>query len=378
MNLPALIFATFTLLVFPIITVSAQPQSEQSAKTELKALDNMISELQDSLKKLNRKRTSTEQKLSQTEQAIHTLQRDIYAIEKQIKNSHHTIAKLERRQQVLTKKKQRQKILIATSLRSIYQTSGDNRLKLILNQEDPELLSRQLVYFDYLQQAQLKNLKAFQSTIAELKANVAEKHSINEILQSKHRDLKQKQEALNKQRAERKKLIAVLQLQYRKNSTKLGDIENQRTELEGILAQLKSKNSLSNTPINKMRGNLPWPIKGKLLSRFNENIANTKIRWQGIRIAARKGQKVKAVYDGRVVFANRLRGYGQLIILDHGKGYLTLYAHNQLLLKQVGGMALAGEPIALAGTSGGQTAPGLYFEIRYKGKAQDPLKWLHH
>ncbi|KQQ49316.1 peptidase M23 [Pseudomonas sp. Leaf127] len=124
------------------------------------------------------------------------------------------------------------------------------------------------------------------------------------------------------------------------------------------------------------RGKLPWPINGRLLARFGEARGDDeRSRWDGVMISASAGSQVRAVHGGRVVFADWLRGSGLLVILDHGNGYLTLYGHNQSLLKEAGDIVKAGEPIATAGNSGGQEAAALYFAIRQQGRPSDPAQW---
>ena len=124
------------------------------------------------------------------------------------------------------------------------------------------------------------------------------------------------------------------------------------------------------------RGKLPWPVDGRLLARFGETRGDdTRAKWDGVMISASAGSQVHAVHGGRVVFADWLRGAGLLVILDHGNGYLSLYGHNQSLLKDAGQIVKAGEAIATVGTSGGQNTPALYFAIRQQGRPSDPAQW---
>lgn len=378
MNLPTLTFTVLLLTFLPSLSLSAPIKSEQSSTTQLNRVNKAISELQGHLKKLDRNRTSTEKNLQYIEQAINQQKKDIRAIEKQTENSRQVIRKLEIKKNLLIEKKDHEKESLATSLRSIYQLHGDDRLKLILNQEDPSAISRQLVYLSYLQNDQLKNIQTFEATLTELKNNAQQQTTINRSLISEYNRLRKERDALNKQRNKRQQLIASLEQQHQQDSQQLNRLEKQRSDLERIFFRLKSQNIPNNTPISTMKGKLSWPIKGKLQYKFKQKHASTKIRWQGIRIEAKEGSPVKAIYDGRVIFSDWLRGYGQLIIIDHGKNYLTLYAHNQTLLKKAGDLVLAGEPIALIGKTGGQTTPGLYFEVRHNGKPLDPLIWLTH
>lgn len=349
---------------------------EQSSSAELSTLTQGIEKLKSQLQTLNKKHSSAEKHLLQIERNMMTMNTDMRAIGKEIKAGKKAVVKLQNRKKKLVEQKEEGKLQIAKSLRSIYLTSSDNQLKLLLNQEDPEDISQQLVYLEFLHEAQIKSIKKFEAIIEDLKHNKQQQSTINKRLITKRDILKQKGKVLIKQKAQRQQLLIQLSSQYKQGGKQLDGMESQREELEHILASLKSEGINSNLLFSKMKGLLPWPVKGKLRSSYNERRNDTQMRWQGILVAAAKGIEVKAIHDGRVIFANWLRGYGQLIIIDHGQEYLTLYAHNQSLLKNEGEIALAGEPVALVGQTGGQSSPVLYFEIRLKGRPQDPAKWL--
>jgi murein hydrolase activator len=126
----------------------------------------------------------------------------------------------------------------------------------------------------------------------------------------------------------------------------------------------------------QLKGNLRLPVRGELANRFGSPREGSGVAWKGLLIRARAGEEVLAIAAGRVVFADWLRGFGNLLILDHGDGYLSLYAYNEALLKQVGDRVGSGEPIGIVGSSGGSEETGLYFEIRYQGRPVDPLGWV--
>ncbi|MDP0589545.1 MAG: peptidoglycan DD-metalloendopeptidase family protein [Candidatus Endonucleobacter bathymodioli] len=317
-----------------------------------------------------------EKYLLQAEQNMMTLKRDISAIEKEIKAGKQAIGRLQVRKKKLDKQQEEGKRQVMKSLRSIYLTSGDDQLKLLLNQENPEDISQQLVYLEFLQKAQIKAIKNFEVIIEDLKQNRQQQSAINQALITKRDILKQKGTMRTRQKSQRQQLLIQLLSQYKKGGKQLDSLEDQREELETILASVKSHDINSKVPFSKMKGLLPWPTEGIVQSSYNQRRNDTQMRWQGILMAASKGLEVKAVHDGRVIFANWLRGYGQLMIIDHGQEYLTLYAHNQSLLKKEGDIALAGEPVALVGKTGGQSSPVLYFEIRLQGHPLDPAIWL--
>jgi septal ring factor EnvC (AmiA/AmiB activator) len=124
------------------------------------------------------------------------------------------------------------------------------------------------------------------------------------------------------------------------------------------------------------RGQLPWPVAGRASNRFGARRGQGTLRWQGLVIPAEEGSTVNAIHHGRVVFADWFRGSGLLLIIDHGDGFMSLYAHNEALLREVGEWVSAGAAVATVGNSGGRAEPGLYFEIRKDGKPTDPVAWL--
>ena len=162
---------------------------------------------------------------------------------------------------------------------------------------------------------------------------------------------------------------------------KLKSADEDRHHLEKLLQEVvritgKMQMPASNHPFNKLKGQLPWPTSGKVLHNFGSQRVANKVRWQGVLISAPEGNPVFAVHQGRVVFADYLRGQGLLLIIDHGSGFMSLYAHNQSLFKNLGDWVNAGEQVASVGQSGGQSNSALYFELRYKGEPTDPRPWL--
>ena len=154
-----------------------------------------------------------------------------------------------------------------------------------------------------------------------------------------------------------------------------------RAELEQLLAAVEQ--TIANIdiptdykPFGSLKGQLPWPVSGKPSNRFGNRRNNTTMRWQGLAISASEGSRVEAIHYGRIVFADWLRGSGLLVIIDHGDGYMSLYAHNQTLLRDVGEWVSAETPISTVGDSGGLSKPALYFEIREKGKPVNPAHWF--
>ncbi|WP_062270565.1 murein hydrolase activator EnvC family protein [Endozoicomonas arenosclerae] len=353
----------------------AESAEKESPQSQLEAINGDIEHLRKLLDKLNKERSSAENQLQSTETEMSQLQNSIRKIEQELNKGKNEIKKLQSRQQALTAQKNKEKDRIANSVRSVYLASRDNRLKLLLNQESPEEVSRHLTYLKHLQKAQLEAIQAFESTLTEIAENKDQQQAVNDRLEDQQANLAEKKEQLLESRSDRKKLISRINRQFQSNDRELDALNQQKKQLEEVLAQLASRKP-ANTNIQKAKGRLPWPVDGQILYGFNQQRPDTRIRWQGILISVATGTKVTAIHDGTVIFSDWLRGYGQLIIVDHGNNYLSLYAHNQWLLKKEGEAILAGEALALSGQSGGQTEPGVYLEIRHNGKPQNPVPWL--
>ena len=349
--------------------------TKATTEAQLEAINADLEHLKGLLSRLNKERSSTERQLQRTEEEMTGLRQSIRKLEGQLTEGGKQVKKLQRRQQELTARKNKEKNQIANSVQSAYLASRDNRLKLLLNQESPEDISRQLTYLKHLQKAQLDAIRAFERTLAEIDENTREQERINANLVSQRDDLKKQQQSLIKVQEDREKLVAQINEQYANSNRRRQNLDRQKDQLEAILADLAAR-AVINRPITKNKGKLAWPVQGQIIYNYRQKRPETGMSWEGVLIGVDTGTRVNAVHDGTVIFSNWLRGFGQLIILDHGDDYLTLYAHNQWLLKDEGETVLAGEPLALSGQSGGLEQPAVYFEIRHNGKPQNPTQWL--
>ncbi len=266
---------------------------------------------------------------------------------------------------------------IAEHLAATYRMTGEDFLKLLLNQESPDTVDRMTRYHRYFTQARMASLEEFQNTLDEIEVN-------RQTLQSRQADERAKREALNqrrlalvREREQRKGLIAELDENVEGKTRERTRLETDRQRLEELFAELRRRSAeLDGSAFVARKQKLPWPLQGKLTHAFGQSRADGRLSWHGIVLAASEGTPVTAVFRGRVVFADWLRGFGLLTIVDHGSGYMTLYGHADILLKAVGDWVESGELIARAGRSGGQRTSGLYFEVRQKGAARDPIGWL--
>jgi murein hydrolase activator len=268
---------------------------------------------------------------------------------------------------------------LAGQLRAAYLIGRQEPLKLLLNQKDPELAGRMFAYYSYFGHARAGQIHLIEEDVRRL----AELDSELEAEDLRLAELEKQQRAqlqdLEQARERRGRVLASLEAQSHTRAQNLERLRTQQAGLEKLVRELRTAMERfpveGNDAFTRLRGKLAWPVSGRLLARFGDARAGG-VRWDGVLVAAERGAPVKAVCQGRVIYADWLPGLGLLAIVDHGDGYLSLYGHNERLYKAAGEQVAAGDTIAAAGDSGGSPRPELYFEIRKGGKPVDPLPWF--
>ena len=265
---------------------------------------------------------------------------------------------------------------LAEQIRATYMLGKEGRIKLLLNNQDPNELSRIFIYYNYLQKTRLRLINEIDKTLQRLHKN---KQKIEKETRKFLTLEKQQQDELQNLTAHKKQRTHLLHKINQKINTqqqKLNKLLTNKKTLEKILAHLSTQISPDfATPLNQLHKKLSWPTKGKIDNLYGSSILHSQLKWDGILIRAPLGQDVHAVSAGKVVFSDWLSGYGLLLIINHGHGYMSLYARNNSLYKQVGDIVQKGEVIATIGKSGGYRTPSLYFAIRYNGKPVNPGIW---
>ncbi len=358
-----------------------------------------LAKIQQLTERLESTYSKTQQQLKASEQAIAANQQQTQAIQQQQQQLQQQIAQLEQQTIDLETQKLSQQQLLNNELKLLYQSGTHDTAKQWLSQQDPEVLQRLHYYHQYLQQARLQKLQAYQQTIAEWTQVQQSLQNTQQALADSNAALLTQQQQLTQQRQQRQLLISQLEQQNKQNHQQLSQLQGEQNDLQNLLDQLlqarqqaEQKRKLTqrssqnnNSNINNLRddgapsplkGKLPWPTKGKVTSQYGSKRDGFDLVWKGIFIDAAEGSKVHAVEDGEVIFANWLRGYGLLCIIDHGDGILSLYGHNKIITRKLGEQVHADDIIAEIGNSGGLEQSGLYFEIRQQGKAINPLAWL--
>ena len=269
---------------------------------------------------------------------------------------------------------------LGNQLRAAYMSGGQERMKLLLNQQDPATLGRVMAWYGYLNDYRGDNIDVVSTRIRELAALsselAAEEARLAEITRERSVELKTLGQAQEKRQA----LLASLRQKIDTESREVERLAAQEKDLSRLIAELTSILSdypiTSEDPFRAHKGRLTWPVAGTLLHDFGQPRVGDSLKWNGVVMAAPRGSEVRAVYHGRVAFADWLAGLGLLVIVDHGDGYMTLYGYNETILKDAGDWVAPGDVIATVGNSGGQPQSALYFEVRSGTQPVDPADWV--
>jgi septal ring factor EnvC (AmiA/AmiB activator) len=361
------------------INVPAATQNEE----QLRALRARIEALQADLNETRSERDEARTQLGESERRMGSQYKSLRDTEARQKSESARLAVL---QQARTRNRaeldtRRQEL--EQSMRAAYLLGKQDYLKLLLSQDDPARVSRTLTYYRYLVQARATRIEGLETTLNRL--DVVEKQiaeRVQELAALRTRQLEQKT-ALEATRAERRRLLAQLNERVRDRSQEIERLKRDQDrvtrlvhELRGALERAPAPDlAAGHTSINNTGRRWHLPIQGRLIARFGSPKEVGDLRWRGIFLAAPEGQTVRAVARGRVAYADWLRGFGLLVVLDHGGGLMTLYGHNQSLYKGVGDSVEAEEAIAASGNTGGPAQSGLYFEVREHGEPRNPLDW---
>ncbi|WP_392538942.1 murein hydrolase activator EnvC family protein [Legionella sp. 227] len=356
--------------------VYAESSTVLQTQNKLKQLDAQINSLQKTLNSAHDKRGILNKELSETEKQIGEGIRKLRSIQEDIKNKENKITDLQKQVNQLNQQLITQQQLLANHVRARYQMGEYQSLKLLLNQDDPNKVSRILTYYQYIvksRQLLIEKIDKTRARLSESKENLREELNANRQLKT---ELTKHQEQLQQNKSYHTTLIQSLNHEIQDKQNRLREVRKNKENLARLLKSLAQQSITqkdkpfheTSSPFSQMRKKLPLPVQSQSRSLRKMN--------QGVTFFAEEGAVVTAVYPGKVVFSDWLKGYGLLIIIDHGQGFMTLYAHNQSLFKSKGQYVRQNEQIASVGHSGGIKQNGLYFEIRLRGKAIPPLNWL--
>jgi len=366
----------FSLLIGQLMQVSWADEEADLAK-----LQQEINKLQQWLKDTESEHDKLNEKLRLSDEKIGALAKKIDDTRSQLNEERVRLKKLQAEQSQLRFLKSEQKQQLAKQLTGAQKIGNQGSIKVLLNQDDPQQISRMLKYYEYFNQARMESIQTLITNLKRLNNIESEILAQQNKLIKTENSLLKKNKQLNSEKKQHKKLLASLEKRRQQKSSDLSQKQKDQKRLQQLITEVatllvNSTRKQDARPIRSLKGKLPRPAKGRIVKAFGNYNAQARSKWQGWLIKGYEGSAIKAVHHGRIVFSDWLRGFGLLLIVDHGDGYLSLYARNQSLLKSVGDWVYQGENIATLGSSGGFKEPRLYFEIRHKGKPQDPAAWL--
>lgn len=374
--------ACLLLLAGLLLTTVAPAQTDRaSTAARLDAVRERIGELEKSIEAARNEAGTLQGQLSDIEKEIQANNNKLAELRTEVAEKDKRLQQLDKQRHDYEAKLGDAREALARQMRAAYKSGRRDYLKLLLNQQDPALMGRMLTYYDYYNRARSEQIRRVSHELEQL-AEVARQ------LQREQAAMAELETSVEARLAElrglekaRSQIIAHLNRQIEDESQELATLQEDQERLQTLLDELRQRAArparadIDQLPaFAKLQGKLDWPVSGKILNSFGSSRRGT-MNWQGVRLSTSNGEDIRAVSAGQVVFADWFRTLGLLIIIDHGDGYMSLYGHNQELLKTRGAWVEDGEVIALAGNSGGQERSALYFEIRHDGKPVDPTRW---
>lgn len=369
------------LLACLVFNTVSMADDKSAREKQLKTLLRKIDKLKQVIDVKEDNKSSYTKQLKSVERKIGKVNQQIRATDKKI-----TVKKSELKALRATRLKHQRQLsqendYLAEQVYAAYTLGRQERAKLLFSQQNPQALQRNLVYYQYFSNARV-------ALINDVQRNIDKIIATEELIRQAQLDLEQNQKSLGAQIKElkvdlgkRKTIISSLDKELKQQGGSLSRLQDEATQLQNLIKSIEEifvdapVSEISQKAFAELKGKLAWPVKGKVKKLFGRNKPQSELRWQGIVIEAPNGRQVKAVSHGRIAFSDWLRGLGNLVIIDHGNSYLSLYGHNESLYKSAGEWVEAGDVIGTIGNSGGQNKSGLYFEIRKKGRPQNPTGW---
>ncbi|GLS82034.1 murein hydrolase activator EnvC family protein [Paraferrimonas haliotis] len=364
------------VLLVGLMAQGANANDLEKRKAELSQLQQQISQQTRSLKRSQAQIDKLHDLLAKDERAIADAARNLANTEASLKKVGNDISKTAARIQQLETLQKGQQQILAKQIASAYYSGTHDYTKMLLNQEDPALIERMLVYYQYLNKARARSLQQLKITTDELAATQEKATKQQQQLLSLRSQQTQQQQSLTAEKKQRQETAATLNRSLASEGRRLEQLQIEEANLKHVIEQAiaASKKDKELTGLNVRNSKLSWPTRGRIVRNFGSPRSGN-IRWNGVTISAAEGRSVKAIANGKVLYANWMKGYGMVMVVDHGGGYMSLYGHAQTLFNKVGDRVNKGDTIALVGKSGGSANSGLYFELRKKGKPVNPRNY---
>ena len=392
----------------------------ESKKSELEALKQRLQSLQQEFRTAEVHRSEAADELRQSERSISEAVRQLRELEQQQRRANAELTALQEASAATEKRIEQQQANLSDAIRAAHQRGQSDALKLMLSGRDPNQTARDLRYLASLSRAQLELIESLKTDLAKLEQLKIEASKKTAVLADLRDARLKEQKKLQSERNEREKLLSKLSAQIKKQRGEIATLKRDEQRMTQLVERLnrlvaekaarekaareraareqaaKSAKSPAKSasrgplgvntrtpepfqtdkPFSRLKGALSLPVKGELMNRFGAPREEGGVSWKGLFIRAGQGSVVKAIAAGQVVFSEWLRGFGNLIIVDHGEGYMSLYSNNESLYKQVGDPVQPGDAIASVGNSGGQSDSGLYFEMRHQSRPINPMHWV--
>ena len=377
--------------LFLVLALAALSPAHSADKAELDALHGRIEALKQDLTGAEENRSEASDALRESERGVSEANRALHNIGLQQRALRADLIRVGKQSHALETGIAAQQSQLGQLLAMRYASGQQDYLRLLLSGRDPNQTARDLHYYSYVSRAQADLIHALRNNLAglaQLAREVRDKGAELAELESQQREGRKQ---LLAQQAERRRVLARLATQIRSQRREIKSLQRDETRLSRLVEKLGKmispdaggrRNDKLPEPdrdagtFATLKGKLRLPARGELINRFGSPRSDSGLSWKGLFIRSPSGQEVRAVAAGRVVFAEWIRGFGNLMIVDHGESYLTIYGNNEALLKLVGDSVRTGDAVATVGNSGGNPDSGLYFEIRHRGKAFDPLRWV--
>lgn len=369
------------LAVTMLAVVTPALAEQQVTPGQIEDLKEEIADIDEWLADAEEDRSSLEQQLSGLEQEIGRLTRERRELRQQAREQQQRLTKLGKEETELTRVLESQRDSLKKQIRAAWMEGDAPAVKVLLNEIDPDKIARTMTYYEYLSRDTIDRLEAFAANLRQLKETQKQVKAGRMRLAELEENVADRQQKLSSSKKEREQTLAALKTDISNRLSEREELEEDRKRLEKLLREVEEAIANIPTPnesdpFGSLKNKLPWPAEGKVVRNFGDSYASGKLKHNGLLINTAEEGDVKAVHYGRVVFANWLRGFGLITILDHGDGYMTLYGHSSSLFTSPGDWVEAGEAIAQAGRTGGTNDPAVYFEVRHNGKPDNPRRWL--
>ena len=361
-----------------VLVGSVAVHAAEDAQRELGEVLNRLNALDTWLDEAGERIAKGHKEVAAADRAIADASKRIRELDARIEQGRAALVELRDERQRLADLRRKQAERVAGHLRDAWRFADRDPVRALLNLEDPRAYDRMVRYHAAFAKARTRLVDDLRETVTSLAGNQGDLEREQRALEASRESARASRAALIDDRGNRKSAIADLNAELARRSKERERLASDRKRLESLIAELRRAAKVSRAGFDETarKGELPWPVQGRVVRRFGQSRAGGRMRWQGITFEAPEGSEVKAVAPGRVLFSDWLRGFGLLAIVDHGDDWMSLYGFVDAIYKRRGDRVELGEVIATVGQSGGQAEVGLYFEMRHEGEPKDPLTWL--